>query len=215
MSSFVNGPSPPTAKRRLPMADVHLISSIKISHDDKARLRSDYMKRYNESLQKPTIAYMNPPAGAKSIIRQLNDQRLHNVDTDTKDLHINKSRRKILNDFITRKTDGDSLANRNMHPNLRHKGSYGTDLNIYIDGQPENLPTVPSGPKRNFNEPQPRLRDESAESNAYSSMLKKHKAANLISKPISSTINYGAIDLYDNGPKHLASSESKQREFYG
>ena len=51
-------------KKKFPHQDMHLNSSIIINMDEKARLKSDYMKRYNESLRKVKVATIDSrPAG--------------------------------------------------------------------------------------------------------------------------------------------------------
>ena len=97
--------------------------------DEKPRLKSLYMKKYidgakNESVQ---INSQRPAAGTLNYIRKENDPTMGQR-------HLNGSRRRILNDFVTRRPDGstlDSLANRNKSDML--KGPGGTRESAQYD----------------------------------------------------------------------------------
>ena len=57
-------------KKKFPHQDMHLNSTIIINMDEKARLKSDYMKRYNETLRKVKVnkkAIDSRPAGTKNF----------------------------------------------------------------------------------------------------------------------------------------------------
>lgn len=97
------------------MADLHYNSNIKISMDEKARHKSQYMKKYAEEHQKRNSLHTleSRPAGTINLLRTgagVGD-----------DPHLNASRRRILNDFITQRPRGslEIIANRNANDLLK------------------------------------------------------------------------------------------------
>ncbi len=95
-------------KKKFPHQDMHHNSSIIINMDEKARLKSDYMKRYNESLARVKVKKIDSrPAGTKNF---------GIIESPQEGAHLNISRRRILNDFVTRRPKAstlETLANRN------------------------------------------------------------------------------------------------------
>ncbi len=85
-----------------------LNSNIVISMDEKPRMKSQYMKKYNERLKKVTVDPADSrPAGTRNFVRA-------DIAVD-EPAHLNNSRRRILNDFVSRRptNSGDRIGNRN------------------------------------------------------------------------------------------------------
>ena len=81
-------------KKKMPHVDMHLNSNIVISMDEKPRLKSHYMKKYNERLNKVDYNKRDPPpAGSRNFMRA-------DVSVEQQPAHLNHSRRRILNDYI-------------------------------------------------------------------------------------------------------------------
>ena len=101
-------------KKKFPEMDLHINSNIIIHMDEKARLKSHYQKKYTDSIQKVNINSVEmSPAGTKNFLRR---------DPQEQNAHLNVSRRRILNDFITRRpleNDLNALANRNRSDMLK------------------------------------------------------------------------------------------------
>lgn len=92
-------------------ADMHINSNIIISMDEKARHRSQYMKKHG--LQRSDIIEQTQKmaAGVQNY--------LVNSSPGSQNPHINQSRRRILNDYTkspeqSRATSLEQLANRNL-----------------------------------------------------------------------------------------------------
>jgi len=99
-------------KKKFPETDLHMNSNIIIHMDDKNRLKSHYMKKYADGVRNVKIkSLQSRPAGTKNFLRIANHDQAH----------LNGSRRRILNDFISNKQEGnlDSLVNRNKSDYLK------------------------------------------------------------------------------------------------
>ncbi len=76
--------------------------------DEKPRMKSLYMKKYNDRLKKVAVGGFDPrPAGTRNFMRP-------DISVD-EPAHLNQSRRRILNDFVSiRAPSNESLGNRNV-----------------------------------------------------------------------------------------------------
>ena len=119
--------SKPMVKKKFPMADVHLNSSILLQMDEKQRLRSEHMKKFIHSspTEKQKIKIVRQmekaPAGSKSGLVQAHEGREKGMSPPEESMHLNRSRRRILNDFISYKPDersADKIGNRNYNSYL-------------------------------------------------------------------------------------------------
>ena len=111
----MSGKDSPMVKKKFAEVDMHLQSSIVITMDDKSRLKSHYMKKYNEQLRNKKTVRINlldkRPAGTLNFSRN---------DNSNGQKHLNGSRRRILNDFVSGRSGQslDVLANRNSNLSL-------------------------------------------------------------------------------------------------
>lgn len=105
-------------KKQYPQVDLHYNSNILIQMDEKPRMKSHYMKKYTEEKQKPTshVIELSRPAGTQNLIRV--------GKAPQEDTHLNPSRRRILNDFISQRPRGslESIYNRNTSDLLKMPG---------------------------------------------------------------------------------------------
>ena len=99
-------------KKKFPHADLHMNSNIVIHMDEKPRLKSQYMKKYTESVRSDNLQRIQArPAGTINFRRGHDEQK-----------HLNNSRRRILNDFVTPQQNASLLevhANRNKSQLLK------------------------------------------------------------------------------------------------
>ena len=93
-----------------------------IQMDEKPRMKSHYMKKYQEEKQKPAshVIEQSRPAGTQNLIRV--------GKAPQEDTHLNPSRRRILNDFISQRPRGslESVYNRNTNDLLKMPGMKGS-----------------------------------------------------------------------------------------
>jgi len=62
-------------KKKFPEVDLHMNSNIVISMDDKARMKSHYMKKYTDSIKSVNVKALDQrPAGTKALILKNQDQ---------------------------------------------------------------------------------------------------------------------------------------------
>ena len=106
-------------KRAKPEADMFINSNIMISMDQKIRHRSNYMKKHNENMKKVQIMdYSNKEAAGGNNYNNMGPNTSNQV-------HINQSRRRILNDFTKTPEDRhrtlsvDYLVNHNLNDALK------------------------------------------------------------------------------------------------
>ena len=117
-------------KKKFPHNDLHHNSNIIIQMDDKPRLKSLYMKKYIDGPQKVGMQNLNSQRPAAGTLNYVSKEK----DPTMGQRHLNGSRRRILNDFVSRRGDGstlDSLANRNKNDML--KGPGGTMASAQYD----------------------------------------------------------------------------------
>ena len=85
-------------------------------------MKSHYMKKYQEEKQKPSshVIEQSRPAGTQNLIRV--------GKAPQEDTHLNPSRRRILNDFISQRPRGslESVYNRNTNDLLKMPGVKGS-----------------------------------------------------------------------------------------
>ena len=96
-------------KKRHEEGDMFLNSNIMIQMDEKRRMKSHYMKKYNERLKKVQVTQFDPrPAGTRNFMRA-------DISVD-EPAHLNPTRRRILNDYVSKRPDhsNESLGNRNI-----------------------------------------------------------------------------------------------------
>lgn len=95
-------------KKRHQEGDMFHNSNIVISMDEKPRMKSLYMKKYNHLLKKVNVgAADSRPAGTRNFMRP-------DISVD-EPAHLNPTRRRILNDFVSKRDpSNESLGNRNV-----------------------------------------------------------------------------------------------------
>ena len=134
-------------KKQYPQVDLHYNSNITIQMDDKPRLKSQYMKKYSEERQNPSsrINNIDRPAGTQNLVRL--------GKAPQEDTHLNPSRRKILNDFITQRPRGslEAIYNRNTSDLLKMPGASVKNMHTGVAGglyerQYQGAPPAQVGP---------------------------------------------------------------------
>ena len=114
-------------KKKFPEVDLHMNSNIVIHMDEKARLKSNYMKKHNENVRNIKINALDAPAaGARNFLR---------FEPNADQKHLNPTRRRILNDFISRRNDFslEAMANRNKSDLLKNPAAGSQDSRQYYD----------------------------------------------------------------------------------
>ena len=124
-------------KKKFPHNDLHHNSNIIIQMDEKPRLKSLYMKKYIDGIKNVNVYEINSqrPAGTINYINK-------DADPNAGQRHLNASRRRILNDFVTRRPDGsnlDSLANRNKSDMLKGPGNALNSAKYDYGGPPTTI----------------------------------------------------------------------------
>ena len=95
--------------------DLHLNSSVILASDEKSRLKSDYMKRFQDREEHKIRIEAERAAGVKTTVLK---------KPTAANPHLNFSRRRILNDHISPSGNAatlDGMINRNKSPALMGK----------------------------------------------------------------------------------------------
>jgi len=131
-------------KKQSPHYDMHINSSINLQMDSKARLLSQYQKKYDpQHYSKASLnLHEKRPAGTKNFYAPSQDN----------EKHLNASRRRILNDFLAPRhvaSSTDMLANRNMSLALKLPSKLSMNLSKYdYKGPLTVIGPSPAGAKR-------------------------------------------------------------------
>ena len=130
--------------------------------DEKARHKSHYMKKYDKSTNSNLVIKVDErPAGAGNHAKFILDGGGNHGGG-----HLNMSRKRILNDFVSKKTGSDALneiVNRNKSNALRMQNPQmgGDNMAYYENNSPSSVTIGPgSSPVR---QPQALIANQSFE----------------------------------------------------